>query len=283
MGWSMSKELTLTLVIPVYNEQRYIKACLEAIANQSRMPDEVLVIDNNSTDKTVQIASRFPFVRIIKESTQGLIAARNCGFNSAKSDILARIDADTVLNKDWVRGVVHQLSTQPNVVALTGHAVAETFPRLNLFRSTLWTRLYFLSSDAYLQVRVLWGANMALRRSMWQKIKNNVCLDDSLVHEDQDLSFLIAGQGGLVKRGHHLLISTDASTYHGWHKITEYTRRRTSTRRYHHKRRTLNQPGALKRSIWYNIPANIITFVPFVLFMVTSFLFDLPTSLHKNP
>jgi glycosyltransferase involved in cell wall biosynthesis len=68
----LNKTLSLTIVIPVFNEQNHISACLEAIAAQTAMPDEVIVVDNNSTDKTVQIAKQFAFVKIIKEKRQGV-------------------------------------------------------------------------------------------------------------------------------------------------------------------------------------------------------------------
>ena len=60
---SAKNKLTLSIVIPVFNEQRYIKACLDSIAAQTVKPDEVIVVDNNSTDKTVQIAKKYKFDR----------------------------------------------------------------------------------------------------------------------------------------------------------------------------------------------------------------------------
>lgn len=48
--------LTLTLVIPVFNEEHQIKGCLDAVASQTVMPDEVIVVDNNCTDRTIEIA-----------------------------------------------------------------------------------------------------------------------------------------------------------------------------------------------------------------------------------
>jgi glycosyltransferase involved in cell wall biosynthesis len=50
---------TITVVIPTYNEEDYIKPCLDAVFAQTVLPDEVIVVDNNSTDKTVEIVSKF--------------------------------------------------------------------------------------------------------------------------------------------------------------------------------------------------------------------------------
>ena len=90
------KELTLSLIVPVYNEETYLDACLSAIANQTIPPDEVIVVDNGSTDKTRQIAKQYRFIKIVQESRKGVLYARNKGFVLARGDIIARIDAVTI-------------------------------------------------------------------------------------------------------------------------------------------------------------------------------------------
>src|SRR5581483_7315847 len=105
----LNKTLTLTIVIPVFNEEDHIAACLSAIAAQTAAPDEVIVVDNNSSDKTPQIAASYPFVRLIKARKQGVLFARNKGFDAAKSDIIGRIDADSLLPSRWVEIVKQQM------------------------------------------------------------------------------------------------------------------------------------------------------------------------------
>ena len=89
----MSK--SLSIVIPVYNEASRLAACLQSIADQSEAPEDVIVIDNNSTDNSLSIAQQFPFVRVIHEKRQGIVYARNAGFDAVQADIIARIDADS--------------------------------------------------------------------------------------------------------------------------------------------------------------------------------------------
>ena len=62
--------MKVSLIIPTYNEEDYIAACLESVMNQEYVPDEIIVVNNNSHDCTVDIASRYP-VRVIHETTQG--------------------------------------------------------------------------------------------------------------------------------------------------------------------------------------------------------------------
>jgi glycosyltransferase involved in cell wall biosynthesis len=98
----MKKALTVSIVIPVYNEQHHLKACLDSITEQSILPNEVIVVDNNSTDESINIARSYPFVRVVKELQQGVMWGRNAGFDAAKYDLIGRIDADTQLPDDWI-------------------------------------------------------------------------------------------------------------------------------------------------------------------------------------
>ena len=92
-----NKTLTLSIVIPAYNEENYLRACLDSIAAQTVMPDKVIVVDNNSTDKTVALARSYDFVTLVHERQQHQSFAQATGFNLASSDIIGRIDADSIL------------------------------------------------------------------------------------------------------------------------------------------------------------------------------------------
>jgi glycosyltransferase involved in cell wall biosynthesis len=109
----------VSIVIPVYNEEGSLGACLEAIAAQTVRPYEVIIVDNNSSDKSVAIARSFPSVRIIEERRQGVVHARNAGFDAAKGDIIGRIDADTLVAATWVKRLKETFA-DTRVAAVTG-------------------------------------------------------------------------------------------------------------------------------------------------------------------
>ncbi|MCA9344846.1 glycosyltransferase family 2 protein, partial [Candidatus Saccharibacteria bacterium] len=115
----MRKTLTVSIIIPVYNEEDYIKQCLDHIAAQKVRPQEVIVVDNNSTDNTLKIVKDYKFVRVLTEKQQGVLYARNKGFNQAKSQIIGRIDADTRLEPDWVEQL-QKIFSGSNIDAVTG-------------------------------------------------------------------------------------------------------------------------------------------------------------------
>lgn len=93
--------MKVSVVIPARNEEKYIGKCLQSLLEQEEKADEIIVVDNNSSDKTAEIAKSYG-ARVIKEKTQGITYARTLGFNSAKFEIIARVDADTTVPKDWI-------------------------------------------------------------------------------------------------------------------------------------------------------------------------------------
>lgn len=186
------KPLTLSIIIPVYNEESHLKTCLESIAWQTQKPDEVIVVDNNSTDKTVQIAKSFPFVKVVSEKKQGVLYARNKGFQQAKSDILGRIDADSILAENWCDQV--RKAFAPNDIgAVTGPVVYYDMPFKRAgfkIDKTIRQAIDKFNDD----FPYLFGTNMAIRRKVWQRYLPEFCTRKD-IHEDLDLGIHLAKNG----------------------------------------------------------------------------------------
>ena len=135
--------LTLSLVIPDFNEENQIESCLKSIENQTVMPDEVIVVDNNCNDRTIEIVEKFKFVKVIKESRQGRGYARTTGFNEAKGDIIGRIDADSRLSNNWVEHVKNKFEEDDSLAGLTGLGITSFLPLISSLKTTLFSRGYF--------------------------------------------------------------------------------------------------------------------------------------------
>jgi glycosyltransferase involved in cell wall biosynthesis len=191
-----TNRLRVSLVIPAYNEENHLKACLQAALNQTIPFFEIIVVDNNSTDRTAEIAGSFPGVTVLKEPRQGKVYARTAALDAARGDIIGRIDADTILPCDWTR-VVHEVFSGSKVDAVSGRAkyydtagawlvdAADHF-----FRKRL---AYELRETLFLQ-----GANMAIRRKAWQLVKPHLCADNRRIHEDFDIAIHLQQQGLVV-------------------------------------------------------------------------------------
>ena len=98
-------EVTVSFVVPAYNEEALIASCLHAILAETsrvRCAAEIIVVDNNSTDRTRQIVSAIPGVTIVDEPQRGLVQARRAGCLAARGQLIANIDADTMIPPGWL-------------------------------------------------------------------------------------------------------------------------------------------------------------------------------------
>lgn len=189
--------MSVSIVIPVYNEANYLEACLAAIDRQTTRPDEVIVVDNNCTDNTVEIARRRKYVRVIKETRQGTVFARDAGFKAARGDILARIDADTRLPPDWVVKVTRAFKDDPDTDLVTGPPRFYDVPLPWIFNS-LQVALYQYFEKLLTGTYVAWGANMAIRRSAWDEV-SPLCTERPGIDEDIDLSLWLHKKGCKIR------------------------------------------------------------------------------------
>lgn len=187
-----NKALTLSIVIPVYNEERHLKACLDTISDQTIQPLEVIVVDNNSTDDSARIAKKYKSVKILNEPRQSQVYAQKTGFDFASGDIIGRIDADTRLPKDWVEKVVSYFEKCPEAAGITGSAIPYDIYMKRLGKHI---QLFYHSlADIIAGKKMLWGANAAIRRSAWHKISPKVYQRPD-IWEDFDISFDLANHG----------------------------------------------------------------------------------------
>ena len=190
---SVKNHYKVSVVIPVYNEGDSLEACLNAIDNLSRKPYEVIVVDNNSTDHTKAVALRHD-VRLLNESKQGVVYARNRGFNAARGNLIARIDADSILPADWLDHVLADFEHDPDVVAISGPADYYDFFSIRRFANWI-DRLCRRYVAGHLGSRLfLYGANMAIKKSAWNKVKAKTCIRHGM-HEDLDLAIHLQEAG----------------------------------------------------------------------------------------
>jgi glycosyltransferase involved in cell wall biosynthesis len=106
--------MRLSFVVPAYNEEAYLPACLESILSQidpsttnlAAGTCEIIVVNNASTDRTREVALRYPGVTVVDEPRKGLTFARQAGFAASTGDLIANVDADSRLTPGWVAKVL---------------------------------------------------------------------------------------------------------------------------------------------------------------------------------
>ncbi len=111
---------TISVVIPVFNGERYLSAALDSAGAQSRPPLEIIVVDDGSTDGTAAILAARPDVRVLRQPNQGPAAARNRGLGVAVGDYVAMLDADDLWPPDRLDVLGAVLDNDPAVGVVWG-------------------------------------------------------------------------------------------------------------------------------------------------------------------
>lgn len=172
-----------------------LAACLRALARQTDPADEIIVVDNGSSDDTAAIAGSWPGVRVIPEPREGITFARNTGMDAARSQVIARIDADTLVTPGWAQAIRRAFTMDPPPAGLTGPA---GFSRLSSDERVVGRtayRLFRAVHESMIGGPVMYGHNMALTRAAWWAIRDIVTTGDSAVSEDVDVTLALRHTG----------------------------------------------------------------------------------------
>lgn len=159
----------VSVVVPAYNEEKYILKCLDSLFNQTvdkKVYEVIVALSSKTTDKTEEKIKKYPVKTIYIKG--GVAMGRYQGFRIAKGDILAGTDADTAVPKDWIENIISAFN-DPNVVSVTGPVLPDP---LAPFRERLY---YYLALAFYLtystadRKKYLSGNNFAVRRDAYFK------------------------------------------------------------------------------------------------------------------
>lgn len=176
------------MVIPAWNDAEFLAACLAALSTQTRAADEIIVVDNASTDETALVA-RAAGARVVYEPRRGIPAATAAGFDAAHGQILARLDADSLPSSDWLERVHAQLGAAHEPSLLTGPGEFYGAGRLTCWLGTnIYIRGYFWSMGLLLGHPPAFGSNFAMHAVTWEGVRARVHRRVRKVHDDLDLS-----------------------------------------------------------------------------------------------
>lgn len=162
-----------SLIVPVYNEEKYIAKLLDSVVDQTHQPDEVVICDNNSTDKTVSIIKRYRSklpIRIVTEVKKGIQFAVDTAWKNASGDIIVRTDADCVLPSDWIERYLRRFDQDSSLDACGGGSRAADG---NIIFSLLTPIATEINRSILHLVKghlVLFGANFAVKRAVLEKV-----------------------------------------------------------------------------------------------------------------
>ncbi len=166
-----SEELMISLIIPAYNEEKYIGDCLECVVKNSKGKlFEIIVVDNASTDRTAEIAKSYPGVKVVREEKKGITRARQRGYLEAKGNLMAFVDADTRILPEWIDRLIKHFNENKNISCLSGPCVYYDTSKFQQFLVKVYW--FLLAMPVYwITGYMVLGANFVIRRDILEKIK----------------------------------------------------------------------------------------------------------------
>lgn len=191
-----TKNITLSIIVPAYNMEKYIGWALESVINQDVSPHEIVVVNDGSTDGTVEKVKQYSNlanIRVISTENQGLGRARNEGIKCATGDYIYFFDADDLLDRQFVRIIqsVIQRNDTPELILFSGDSFRESGAPSAFYRN--YKRAFEASGVGGDQVLALMdnvgkmSASACLyvsKRSLWKE--KELSFKD-IVHEDEEL------------------------------------------------------------------------------------------------
>jgi len=194
---------SLSVVVPVLNAARPFPLCLSALARLDPPPEEILLVDNGSSDNSLRLMHEFAGtlpagrVRVLQENRRGAAAARNAGIRAARGELIAFTDADCAPDVAWLRPLIAPFS-EAQVAGVAGRVVAA--PPVSTIE--LFSAIYTLNLPTHPSRHRHWSpweggfptANLAVRRSVLESLGG---FDESVTiyGEDYDLCARIYARG----------------------------------------------------------------------------------------
>jgi peptidoglycan-N-acetylglucosamine deacetylase len=154
--------MRISVVIPAYNEEHYLPKTLNSLSRLQRKPDEIIIVDGSSTDKTFAVARAFGATVVIIPH-RGIGLARQQGLEQTTGDVVAYTDADTIVPSDWLTKIENIFSTT-SVVGVFGTFRTPSSPWWYQFHNQ-YTQDILTTALFRLGFPMSAGQNLAFRRN----------------------------------------------------------------------------------------------------------------------
>jgi glycosyltransferase involved in cell wall biosynthesis len=156
-----------SLVITTFNEQESIQRLLASIKKQTKLPDEVVIVDSKSTDKTVKIINKFTKILninvISKECNRG--EGRNIGVENARNEIIAMTDAGCTADKHWLKRLTSPFRNNKSQVIAGYYTIPVDTPRKKAAGVFLG-----VTEHEYTENFLPSARSLAFKKTVWKKI-----------------------------------------------------------------------------------------------------------------
>ena len=253
---NVSAEVKVSFVVPALNEAGYVDACLSSIEAQMTDVDELFVIDNGSTDGTLEIINNHTRAQVAVVSQITVAAMRNYGAKYTSGEILAFIDADCTIESGWREAVIEVLFREN--VAATGTGVS--IPQDAGWIPKVW---WYRQPGGERPTPYLVAANFAVRRDAFEKVGG--FREELVTDEDTEIGTRLTGAGYLildsprVKAVHHDNPASFVAFYRKekWHATSVLQTMGAQS---------LDKPMAMTIAFWMTLAVAVTALIAGILF-----------------
>lgn len=189
------EHVKVSAIIPVYNDAKHLQLCLGSLRASSRIPDQIIVVDDSSTDDSSRCAREFgAHVLVLTGGPRGPAWARNRGAEIAEGDILVFLDADVRVHADTVALLERYLTQEPEIAAVFGSydLLPTGRSRVSRFKNLMH---HYVHQHARREAFTFWAGCGAIRRSIFEQLRG---FDEHYAHpsiEDIELGARLCDAG----------------------------------------------------------------------------------------
>jgi len=196
-----------SVVIPAYNAEKTVGECLQSITSQTPgFSFEVILVDDGSTDKTIEIAGSFPKTKVIRQDHDGPAVARNKGAKSALGEIIVFTDSDCVADKNWLKEMVRPFD-QNEIAGVQGRYKSRQKEIIaRLIQLEIEQRYKKMAKDKFIDFIGTYSAGY--KKSVFLKLKGFDTSFPIASGEDTDFSFRVN------EAGYKMVFNQDAIIFH---------------------------------------------------------------------
>ena len=193
--------MKISVIIPVYNVEKYLAQCLESIAGQSYENLEIIIVNDGSTDRSEEICGKFEAmdsrIKLINQSNSGVSVARNTGIENATGDYITFVDSDDWLEKEMYNSMISQVTKFPEldmVMCDTVQIAGKLKKRSSEFiRGGYYSKVDIISAlyptllvtEDFAKIPVVSACTTMIRRNIL--IKKKICFEPSLKYSEDYL------------------------------------------------------------------------------------------------
>ena len=196
----MNKRLLASIIVPIYNVEKYLDECVQSIVSQTYRNIEILLIDDGTKDKSGEIADcwaeRDERIRVIHQKNQGISAARNIGLREVKGEYIFFVDSDDYIAENYVEELVSAMEKEntdisiPSTLEIVNCAqnsiLSNLFKRMDYYRS-IFNETAFYNLLPSLLNELLYNLSLSVDHAENNPFKTSTFLTEALEYINDNL------------------------------------------------------------------------------------------------